>query len=337
MKNQLKKAVMSRRSAVLVGAMAALALAATTGCGGNTSPTAQGSSDGTTKITLVSSITGSSFLAVTAGIEQGIFQKHGVEIDLIKVKSSAEAAAAVASGQADIAAMVPEGVVAVVAAGSQMKMVGNLLHQVQHRLEVPESIKTAKDLAGKKVGVVGPGNGSEILAKAYLAENGVDLSQVTFVATGPQPAQLAALTSGQIQGAMLVPPYDLKAETAGMHPLSILREDFQDIPAQVFASSDRSLKTNGETVKKFMAAATESAQWVVDHPDEATKILASDAQISPEDAKASYDRAKDAYSLDGAISNQGLTKWLELSQKYAQLAKIPNIADVYDAQYLPGK
>ncbi|WP_051628967.1 ABC transporter substrate-binding protein [Arthrobacter sp. UNC362MFTsu5.1] len=336
MKNHLKSAVMSRRTVGLVGAMAALALAAT-GCGG-TSPAAEpGSTAGSTKVTLVSSITGSSFLAVTAGLDQKIFEKHGVEIELIKVKSSAEAAAAVASGQADIAAMVPEGVVAVVAAGSKMKMVGNLLHEVQHRLEVPASITSAKDLAGKKVGVVGPGNGGEILAKAYLAENGVDPSEVTFVATGPQPAQLAALTTGQIEGAMLVPPYDLKAESAGMHPLSILREDFPKIPAQVFASSDRSLAANGESVKKFMAAATESAQWVVDHPEDATKILAADAQISPEDAKASFDRAKDAYSLDGVVSDEGLTKWLELSEKYAALPKIPAIADVYDGQYLPGK
>jgi NitT/TauT family transport system substrate-binding protein len=336
MQIHLNSTVISRRTAGLIGAMAALALAAT-GCGGTAPAAEPGSTAGSTKITLVSSITGSSFLAVTAGIKQKIFEKHGIEIELVKVKSSAEAAAAVASGQADVAAMVPEGVVAVVAAGSKMKMIGNLLHEVQHRLEVPASVKTAKDLAGKKVGVVGPGNGGEILAKAYLAENGVDPSQVTFVATGPQPAQLAALTTGQIEGAMLVPPYDLKAESAGMHPLSILRDDFPKIPAQVFASSDRSLAANTESVKKFMAAATESANWVVAHPDDAATLLAEDAQISPADAKASYDRAKDAYSLDGAISNEGLTKWLELSEKYASLPKIPATADVYDAQYLRGK
>ncbi|MFF1253912.1 ABC transporter substrate-binding protein [Pseudarthrobacter sp. NPDC058329] len=336
MKNHLKSGIITRRSAGIVGAMAALALAAT-GCGGTAPAAEPGATPGSTKVTLVSSITGSSFLAVTAGMDQKIFEKHGVEIELIKVKSSAEAAAAIASGQADVAAMVPEGVVAVVAAGSKMKMLGNLLHQVQHRLEVSESIKTAEDLAGKKIGIPGPGNGAEILAKAYLAENGVDPSQVTFVATGPQPAQLAALTTGQIEGAMLVPPYDLKAEDAGMHPLSIVREDFPDIPAQVFAATDRSLSAKADAVKKFMAAATESAQWVVDHPDDAVTILSSDAQISPEEAKASFDRAKDAYSLDGAISDKGLSTWLELSEKYASLAKIPTITDVYDAQYLPGK
>ncbi|WP_051628966.1 ABC transporter substrate-binding protein [Arthrobacter sp. UNC362MFTsu5.1] len=325
---------LSRRPnmARLLGAVLACTLLTATACGSPSGSSSSGSS--TEKITLVSSITGSSFLAVTAGQNQKIFEKHGLEVELVKVKSSAEAAAAVASGQADVAAMLPEGVVAVAAAGSKMTMIGNLLNQVQYRLETTAGITSAEDLVGKKVGIVGPGSGEEVLARAYLDSQGVDASQVTFVATGTMAAKFAAMTTGQVDGAMLVPPFDIKAEAAGMHPLSVLGEDFPDMPAQVFASSERALKAKPKTVKKFMAAAAESAQWVVAHPEDATKILAEDSQVSIEDAKASFDRAKSAYSQDAAINTDGLNRWLDLSKKYSSLTNIPAAGELYDPQYL---
>ncbi|MFF1253915.1 ABC transporter substrate-binding protein [Pseudarthrobacter sp. NPDC058329] len=322
------------KRATLLASTLALTVLAATACASTPGDSSSEGSIG--KITLASSITGSSFLAVTAGMDQEIFEKHGLEIELVKVKSSAEAAAAVASGQADLAAMLPEGVIAVASAGSKMRMIGNLLNQVQYRLVTTSEVTSASDLIGKKVGIVGPGSGEEVLARAYLDSQGVDPSQVTFVATGTMAAKYAAMTTNQLEGAMLVPPFDIKAEAAGMRPLSVLGEDFPDMPAQVFASSDKALSSNGDTVKKFMAAAAESAQWVVAHPEDATKILSEDSQVSMEDAKLSFDRAKSAYSQDSAISREGLNRWLALSKKYSSLANVPTIDELYDAQYLAG-
>lgn len=323
-----------RRSGSLAAATAALAVVLS-GCTA-AAPASEGSAGAAAEeITLVSSITGSSFLAVTAGLDQGIFVKHGVDVNVVKVKSSAEAAAGIASGQADLAAMLPEGVLAVAAAGGNMKMVGNLLNQIQYRLESVPQVQTSEDLVGQKIGIVGPGSGEEVLAKAYLTKNGIDPADVTFVATGPQSSKFAALATGQVQGAMLVPPFDIKAEAQGMHPLGILREDFPDVPAQVYVSSVDSLQARPIAVKAFLAAAAESAQWVVNHPEEAVEILAEDAQISTEDAQNSFDRARDAYSLNGAISDSGLEEWLELSEKYGAIRDTPPASELYDNQYLP--
>ncbi|MFJ4172082.1 ABC transporter substrate-binding protein [Paenarthrobacter sp. NPDC089714] len=306
---------------------------ASAGCGSNGGNQDNAGPDH--KITLVSSITGSSFLGVTAGLEQKIFQKHGLDLEVIKVKSSAEAAAAVASGQADLAAMLPEGVVAVTSAGSKMTMVGNLLNQVQYRLETSPAITSAKDLIGKKIGLVGPGSGEEILVRAYLDSHGVAPSQVTFVATGTMAAKYAAVTTEQVDGTMLVPPFDIKAEAAGLNPLSVLGDDFPDMPAQVYASNERKLSTKTDSIKKFLAASTESTQWILDHPEDATKILSEDSKVSLDDARASYERAKAAYSPDGSINEDGLNRWLELSKKFSSLSNIPSASELYSPDYLP--
>ncbi|MFF0223405.1 MBL fold metallo-hydrolase [Streptomyces sp. NPDC004629] len=77
--------------------------------------------DGAT-VRLASSITGSSFLAVTAGLDQGIFAKHRVKVEVVKIKSTAEATAALASGDADLAAALTEGVIAANAGGAKLKI-----------------------------------------------------------------------------------------------------------------------------------------------------------------------------------------------------------------------
>lgn|GEM_PF-3553347 len=289
------------------------------------------------ELTLVSSITGSSFLAVTAGVERGIFEKHGLRVKVVSVKSSAEAAAAVASGKADIAAMLPEGVLAVHAAGGDMKMIGNLLNQVQYRIEASPEVQSAQDFVGQKIGIVGPGSGEEILARAFLAQNGVNPSDVQFIATGPQASKFAALTSGQIQGALLVPPFDIMAETKGMNPVGILRDAFTDIPAQVYAGTSESLESNEDSVRKFLSAVAESSQWIVDNDEAATDILAEDTSIGIGEAEKSYLRAQDAYSLEGRIDPAGLEKWLEISAAHGSLRELPSVPEIYDDQYLPGK
>ncbi|BAH51373.1 ABC transporter substrate-binding protein [Rhodococcus opacus] len=119
-----------KRRALLAGTCAGV-LALVVGCANSTELSA---ANGRTTIMLASSITGSSFLAVTAGIEQGIFDKNGIDVEVIKVKSTAEATAAVASGQATVAAMLTEGVISSRASGSDLKIIANLLTEQQSSL-----------------------------------------------------------------------------------------------------------------------------------------------------------------------------------------------------------
>ncbi|MCI2423396.1 ABC transporter substrate-binding protein [Saccharopolyspora sp. K220] len=110
-----------RRARLGLGALILAAIVALTACGSG--DTGNG---GTRKIRIASSITGTSFLAVTAGKEPGIFERNGIDIETIKVKSSAEATAALTSGQANVAALPPEGAIAAAAAGSDLKIIGAL-------------------------------------------------------------------------------------------------------------------------------------------------------------------------------------------------------------------
>jgi len=319
-----------KRRALLAGTCAGL-LALVVGCANSTELSA---ANGRTTIKLASSITGSSFLAITAGIEQGIFDKNGIDVEVIKVKSTAEGAAAVASGQANVAAMLTEGVISSRASGSDLKIIANLLTEDQHILYSKPDIDSIEQFVGRSLAIVGPGSGTEILAKGLFERSGVDPASVQYIPSGAASTQMAALVAGQVDGAGLVPPYDLTAAESGSKEIVEYRDILPKLTPQVFAASERVLTPNPDEFRAFLSAYKESARWVVDHPDEAISILMNDSQISYDAAKDAYDFAKPDYSTDGLVDKQGLQTWLDLTDKYGTIHdELPTVDDLYDPTY----
>lgn len=322
---------MNSKRSIIAAFLAAIGLVSTA-CAG----TGLKTTDGVTTITLASSITGSSFLAVTAGIEQGIFADNNVNVEVIKVKSTAEGSAAVASGQASMAAMLTEGVIASRASGSDLKIVGNLLTEDQHILYARPGIDSLPDFAGKKMAVVGPGSGTEILAKGLLERSGVDPSSVQYIPSGAASTQMAALIAGQVDGAGLVPPYDLTAAQSGSVKIMEYRDVLPNLTPQVFTTTEKTLAAHPDEIRNFLAAYAQSAQWVVDHPEEAVRILMADAQISKEAAEDAYGFAREDYSVDGKVDSAGLQTWLDLTTRYGNIGgRLPTVDELYDGEYLP--
>lgn len=318
------------RAAAMLAAVTVLALSAC-GSGGGLK-----SANGVATVNLASSITGSSFLAVTAGIKEGIFAKHDIKVKVISVQSTAEGTAALASGDADIAAMLTEGAIAARAGGADLKIVANLLTQDQHVLVARKGITSVADLKGKKLGVVGPGSGTEMLGMALAKKSGLAPDDIKYVPAGAASTQLSSLVSGQLDAAELVPPYDATAESQGMVKVLNFRDEFPTVTPQVFVTSQKLIAAHTPELKRFLAAYAESARWVTSHPSEAIEILQQDANISKAAATSSYDFAKPDYSTTGAVSQEGLENWLELTKQYGTTkSNLPTVDQLYDPSLLP--
>lgn len=320
-----------RRGRVLAAVISVGLLISATACG---SEAGKGQDRGATTITLATSITSSSFLGVTAGMEQGIFEKHGVEVEVVKVKSTSEGAAALASGQADISAVLTEGIIRMASAGSDTKIVANMLTEQQYILYGGEGVDSLDDLRGSKIGVAGPGSGTEILAKHLLETEGIGQENAEYVPSGVIASQMASVVSGQIDAAGLVPPYDHKADREGLHRLIEYRDLAPGLTPQVFAVTESSIQDNAEALRKFLAAYTESTRWIVENEEAAIAILQKDTNTDEETARASYRFAKPDYSLDGRVDPAGLEQWLELSSKYGDQQGNLTVEDIYTDELL---
>jgi NitT/TauT family transport system substrate-binding protein len=250
--------------------------------------------------------------------DQGFYKKHGLDVVIVPGGTGAAIAAAVAGGSLDIgdgntttlAAAHERGVPFVLIAPS-----GAYTNQTPtSALLVLKSspITSAKDLAGKVVGISGLRTISEVAMRAWLEQNGVSGDAVSYVEI-PFSAMGAALTSGRVAAIMAEEP-DMTAILAGDG--RVLGNAYTAIAPQwilggYFCTLDFA-KSHPDVVRKFADAMADAAVWANANHDATAAILAKYGRTTPPNVQRMYYpqrlRAADLQPLIDASAKYGILK-----------------------------
>jgi NitT/TauT family transport system substrate-binding protein len=142
------------------------------------------------------------------------------------------------------------------------------------------SIKSAKDLVGKKVAVNTLQNIGDTTVRESVRKAGGDPSKVKFVEM-PFDQMPAALDAGQVDAAWMAEPALTIARGQGARVVaSPFAETDPKLTVATYFTSTKLLKQKPDLVKKFTAAMTESLEYASQHPDEARQILTGYTKIS---------------------------------------------------------
>ena len=167
-------------------------------------------------------------LPVWLALDQGIFAKHGLDVDL-RLADSGAGMPALLSGEVQIIDIAVPQVLSAAAGGAQVVDVAENSPLQPYLLQVSPDIKTASDLRGKKVGISSPGSASDIATRVVLRRLGLDPdTDVAIVAVGSAAARIAAMQNGAIQAALAIPPDTLLLADKGFGTLFDLAE--QKVP-----------------------------------------------------------------------------------------------------------
>jgi NitT/TauT family transport system substrate-binding protein len=192
-------------------------------------------------------------------VEDGIFAKHGLDVNAQLVAGGATTTAALLSGQIQIAQAGGSETLSAVANGADLVIVATLAGVYPYLFEVTPDIKTMEDVKGKKLGVSNIGGSADIALRVALRNAGIDPEKdVTIVPTGSAANRTAALQSGAIQGGMAGPPDSLSVEAIGLHPILDLAS--QHLPsANTVVVVQRSYATaNHDVVQRYVDAIIEA-------------------------------------------------------------------------------
>lgn len=91
----------------------------------------------------------SSHVAVMYAFEKGLFQKHGLSVQLLAMDGGSKAGTALIAGEADICLMSGGSVINGIAAGADPVIIGGVFNTQIYSLVVAAEIRTANDLKGK--------------------------------------------------------------------------------------------------------------------------------------------------------------------------------------------
>lgn len=160
--------------------------------------------------------------------ELGLFEDCGLDVTIQNVQPG-PASGALASGEIQFGVLPGPVVHELNLEGSDLVFIGTYIHRPILSLVVPEDVASVEDLRGQPVAYGVPTSLGTIFMRRLLQDAGLDPdSDVQGRVVPGQGETLAAITSGQVQAAMLSVPQDLIAQREGLKVLENLAEsDFE--------------------------------------------------------------------------------------------------------------
>lgn len=131
----------------------------------------------------------------------GYFKAENLTVSAVPSTGSIDVVNIVSSGRADVGVADLGSAMQGIEKGARIRIVGGLVQNFPWLMATNPAmnIKSAADLKGKKIGIIGFGSGSYPYTKAWLAGNGLTESDVSLVATGSAIAPAAeALMKGDV-------------------------------------------------------------------------------------------------------------------------------------------
>lgn len=278
------------RSAVL-GAAVALVLSA---CGGAASDDDAGDGDGDgnkqeeIKVGMASS--SATWVPFFVAKHNGYFKDEGLKVnDPVQLGSGAKSAAALAGGGIDVSLGIAPDVFNLASNGQDVKLLGTIYNAYSVDVVVGNKFKVdanasldekVKALKGKKIGITGPGSGTEALITYLFKEAGLDASKdADLVGLGGDPsAALNALQAGKVDALSHVLSVGQKAEDEKIGTLYI-SPSRGDVPKLVGTAHGALYTLQGvidkkpDAIKGFSAAYQRGMQFFKENPEESKAIL----------------------------------------------------------------
>jgi NitT/TauT family transport system substrate-binding protein len=261
---------------------------------------------------------------------EGIFKKHGLDVEMKLVPNSSTTPAALVAESLQVATptapitlqAIEQGLDLVVLAGGSYYTKG--IEDVAIMVRPDSPIKTAKDFEGKRVATAGLNAFLHVLFRKWMSENGGDYKKVIFTET-PFAQQIDVLRSGQVDGILAVQPFLARA----------LETNVGRVVAYYIAALE------GETLAGWYVA---TRKWVQANPKaaaafaaairEATEMAQKDAALIrkanlvhipfPAEVQAKFPDAR----YRAVVAAEAVEKWNKIALEQAMLKKAVDPAKV---------
>jgi ABC-type nitrate/sulfonate/bicarbonate transport system substrate-binding protein len=223
----------------------------------------------------------SSFSATNAGfltaIEERLFEKRGIDLIHVYIASSSIVLPAVLTREVDVATLSGEAALRAYHQGARnLSVIGTQLDKFTFSLYTKSEIKTPQDLRGKILGVSRFGGSLDISLRYGLQHVGLDPKRdnITLVQVGGMPEIMASLTSGKLDGAMLLSVYALRGKELGYRELLDLGALDVAFPQGVTVTTKEFLRDKRDLARRFLAAYFDGLDLFLKNPRIGKRALA---------------------------------------------------------------
>lgn len=264
------------------------------------------------------------------GVRDGIFEEHGVNVEIEELFSGTALMSGITSGQFDVANNSVTGGATGILNGLPIRIVNITTNQpAEGNIEVlvrPDSgIETWADLQGKTVATINLQGMFHLGILNAVALEGGDPSTVNAIpmaATDEAPA----LEAGRVDAIMIQDPF-----------LTLIKEEYDfvslgspytmlpyELPAGAFYSSNDTIESEPELLRLWREAYAAATEYAVANPDLVREVIPEFTEITPEDAAT-----VGIPEFTTEVNEEALTDMFASMAEYGWLEREPTLDEIY--------
>jgi len=254
-----------------------------------------------------------------AGIERGIFARHGVALELSFTENSTAQREGLAAGRFDVVHAAVDNAVAMVESGKGDVVIVTGGDNGMNEFFVQPHIASFADLRGRKLAVDAPNTAYAIQAKKILQKHGLkDGTDYTVVPVGRGELRLKAMAENRdYAAAILNLPFTIQAEQLGMKSLGNTVDILGPYQANGAFALRSWVESHGALLERTIAAYVESLRWVrrPENRAECVAILVAKLKIPRDVAERTYHALADpvrGFTPDARFDMEGFRNLLSL-------------------------
>ena len=258
---------------------------------------------------------GSNQLPMYVAKDLGLFEKYGLNVELIVITGGARGLQALFGGSTQSANMAGMAPVRAVLSGGDIVIVGAILNKSLQKFVARKEIRNPTELRGKKIGVANFGGSSEFGALLALREWKVPLESVSVVPTGGGRERVLALEAGGIDGTLLSYAEATQVAKKGMTILAEMTELVPEFPDRLIMVRRSYLEKERQSVKGFLQAISEGIVKVRTDRERTVASLVKHLRLDRRLAEETYESGRDAYSFPPRVGRKGMQGVLDIIQQ----------------------
>jgi NitT/TauT family transport system substrate-binding protein len=245
--------------------------------------------------------------AVWVAKDLKIFDKHGLDVEVIMITGSARSVAALLGGSTQFATGSATGPLAAAAKGSDIKILAASYNKFPYAFVVKPDIRTPKELRGKKVNILNFGGSNDLALQLALKEWGMKLNDVQVIVGGDAPTRLGSLMAGRTDATILSPPHLTIALKAGYRVLADMGDMSANFPQSTLNVKGSFIKESRDVVKRFLRSYAEAIYNIKTQRDRILKIFARRMRIEDQETvRTTYEYFAPRFSFPPRISLDGV-------------------------------
>lgn len=260
-----------------------------------------------------------------------IYDKHGLNVELIQMRSDLQLAGLV-SGEIDfIPAVGPAG--AAIANSLPVKALAILYRAPLFSLVAPTSTATMKELEGKKVAVSRIGSESHRYGSLIIENAGADPKKITFIQTGSTSISLAALQQGTVNAAVLSPPFTGMMAEKGYKILGRSRS-LAEAPWLGLVANRQKIDKQPEQTRNMLRSLRDVVATMRRERSSVISYIEREFKVSTANATESYEDIM-GVTVDGlTLRDEQIQKYLDTAHARGEISRRLTVAELVDFSLL---